>query len=379
MTHSRLTFVITGLSYAGVEVQMLRVATQLRQRGWQIEVISMTPPQALAEEFADAGIPVTSLDMTPGVPDPRALWRLTTLLRRSRPHIVHAHMVHANILARLVRPFSQIPILISTAHNINEGGRWRELAYRLTDRYTELTVNVSQAAVDRYVEIGAVPREKIRLVPNGVDSEKFAPNPARRTQMRKALGVGDGFTWLAVARFEEAKDYPTMLRAFAQHRQQWPSSRLLLVGRGTTESAMRQLTTELGLDDAIYFLGVRPDIPALMNAADAYLMSSRWEGMPNVLLEASASGLPIVATRVGGNAEVVRDGETGFLVPAGDMAALAGAMARVMRFSVDELAEMGVNARQNMEQEYSLARIVDIWDALYAEFDARYRLAHCSC
>jgi glycosyltransferase involved in cell wall biosynthesis len=130
---------------------------------------------------------------------------------------------------------------------------------------------------------------------------------------------------------------------------------------------MEQLASDLGVTERVKFLGTRRDIPALMDAADAYVMSSAWEGLPMVLLEAAASGLPIVATDVGGNSEVVIDGKTGFLVPPKDPDALAQAMLRLMGLPPEEHRRMGAVARQHIEANYSLDHVVDQWEALYTE------------
>jgi glycosyltransferase involved in cell wall biosynthesis len=392
-TKRRVTFITTALNDGGAENQLVYLATQLQERGrWDTRVISMLDPKAYTERLRSAGIPVVSLGMRRGVPDPRAALRLAALLRRTQPQIIHSHMVHANLLARVTRLLYRVPVLISTAHNIDEGpdkratsavgraftggggagsSRWRERGYRLTDPLCDLTTNVSRAAVDRYIQVGAVPRAKIRFVPNGVDTERFRPDPAVRERVRQEFGMGEQFVWLAVARFEEAKDHRTMIEAFASLCRSHPAASLLLVGQGTLEPASKALAASLGLGDRVRFLGVRWDVPDLMNAADAYVMSSAWEGLPMVLLEAAAVGLPAVATDVGGNSEIVADGETGFVVPPRDPAALASAMGRLMALSADERQWLGGQGRDRVVAQYSLDRVVDQWEDLYQALLAR--------
>jgi glycosyltransferase involved in cell wall biosynthesis len=181
--------------------------------------------------------------------------------------------------------------------------------------------------------------------------------------------------WLAVGRFELAKDYPNMLRGFAGVRAPHPQTILLLVGRGALQTETEALVQELGLGRNVRFLGVRDDIPELMRAADGYVMSSAWEGMPIVLLEAAAAGLPVVTTRVGGNHEVVLEGETGFLVPPRDSDALGAAMLRLIESPEARRRSMGERGREHVRLHYDLGRIVDRWEELYREVWARKGLA----
>jgi len=150
---------------------------------------------------------------------------------------------------------------------------------------------------------------------------------------------------------------------------------LLLAGRGSLQQETEALAAMLNLGGSVRFLGVRNDVPALLAAADGYVMSSAWEGMPMVLLEAAAGGLPIVATDVGGNAETVVDGESGFLVPAADNGKLAEAMLGLMARSEAERRRMGERGREHIRRRYGLTRLVDEWEEVYQEAAARRGIA----
>ena len=368
----RVLFVITGLGLGGAETQLVHLATRLKARGWDVRVVSLTPPRAYVQELEAAGVPVISLGIKGKLPDPRPVFRLAKMIRTWRPEVVHSHMVHANLVARLVRLLAPVPVLICTAHNIDEkgqrgSGRLREMAYRLTDPLCDLTTQVSRAGLERYVRIRAVPRHKIRYLPNGIDTERFRPDPELRARLRQELGLETAFAWLAAGRFVVSKDYANMLQAFSRVAPERNEGCLVIAGDGPLRPSMEQLASDLGVTERVKFLGTRRDIPALMDAADAYVMSSAWEGLPMVLLEAAASGLPIVATDVGGNSEVVIDGKTGFLVPPKDPDALAQAMLRLMGLPPEERRRMGAVARQHIEANYSLDRVVDQWEALYTE------------
>ncbi|MEM3658585.1 MAG: glycosyltransferase, partial [Candidatus Hadarchaeum sp.] len=223
----RLLIVITGLAYGGAETQVVQLAKWFVTRGWEVQVITLLRPRAYVEELAQARIPVNWLGIRGKLLDPMPFIRLVRLIQSWRPHIVHSHMVHANILARLVRPLVRVPVLICTAHSIDErgrkgSGRFRVLLYRWTDPLCDLTTQVSQAGLERYVRIRAVPPHKIRYIPNGVDTERFCPNPELRKRLREEMGLGKAFVWLAVGRFGPQKDYPTMLRAFASVVAKYP-------------------------------------------------------------------------------------------------------------------------------------------------------------
>jgi len=279
----RILFLSTGLAFGGAETQLVRLATRLRARGWEVQIVTLLPPKAYVEELGAEGVSVISLGIQKKIPDPRPFFRLVRCIRTFRPHIVHSHMVHANILARLVRPFAPVPVLICSARNIDErgrrgSGRLRMFLYRVTDPLCDLTTQVSRAGLERYVRIRAVPKHKIRYIPNGVDIEQFRPDPERKARMRTVLGVKDEFLWLAVGRFDFQKDYPTMLCAFSRVLKENPDAYLFIAGDGPLRPSIELLAQELGINDNVRFLAIRRDVPELMNAADAYVMSSSWEG-----------------------------------------------------------------------------------------------------
>jgi glycosyltransferase involved in cell wall biosynthesis len=364
----RILLLSTSMGMGGADKQLLSAAQHMRSRGREVLIVSLTPLGPMGLEARGLGIPIESLGMRRGIPDPRGLVRLVRLVRAWKPDVIHSHMVHANLMARGLRLLVRIPAVVSTIHNVYEGGRLRMAAYRLTNGLVDHMTIVSQAAADRFIGEGIVPKELLTVVANGVDTDLFRNVPAgTREALRQSLGLGDGFTWLAVGRFEVAKDYPNMLRAFAKVRERQPQAVLLLVGRGSLQADTEALAGTLGLAGGVRFLGVRSDVPEIMSAADGYVMSSAWEGMPIVLLEAGAAGLPIVATRVGGNEEVVLDEASGFLVPPRDHEALGLAMARLMELPEERRSAMGERGREHIRTRYGLSQVADRWEALYRE------------
>jgi glycosyltransferase involved in cell wall biosynthesis len=368
----RVLFLSTSMGMGGADKQLLSAAQEIRSRGHEVLIVSLTPLGPMGLEARSIGIPTESLGMRRGFADPRGLVRLVRLVRAWRPDVLHSHMVHANIMARALRLFVRVPAMVSTIHNIYEGGRLRMAAYRLTNRLVDQMTIVSQAAADRFVTEGIVPKELLRVIPNGVDTDRFRNVPASaRESWRRSLGVEQEFVWLAIGRFEIAKDYPNMLRGFVRVRERHLGAVLLLVGQGSLQGETEALAQAPGLGGAVRFLGVRHDIPELMSAADGYVLSSAWEGMPMVLLEAAAAGLPIVATMVGGNHEVVSDGESGFLVPPRDHDALGSAMLRLMGLSAAQRRAMGERGREHVRTRYGVGQVAERWESLYREVLAR--------
>jgi glycosyltransferase involved in cell wall biosynthesis len=376
MQNKSILFVINVLTRGGAEVQVLRLARGMQSRGWHVTVVSMIEPESMVEPFEQSGIDVLCLGMKPGIPNPMAILRLRKIISDLRPQVVHSHILHANVLARITRVLASFPVLVCTAHNIKESGKRLERLYQYTDGMADLTTNVSQAGVDRYISASLAPQDRIRFIPNGLDLSHFQPSPEIRARMRQALDLGDKFVWLGIGRFEDAKDYPNMFRAFARVND--PNSLLLVVGRGSKEAELREFAATTSAADRTRFLGVRDDVQDVMTAADGYVMSSAWEGMPLVLQEASAVGLPVVATDVGGNREVVLDGQTGLLVPAKDSDRLSGAMRRLMAMSPADRSAMGLRGREHVLSHYSMNHVLDLWESIYQELLEKNRSRACA-
>lgn len=369
----RVQFVTTSLMQGGAEGQVFLLATEMKRRGHDVAITTMRDAEAFEDELEGLGIPVHSLGMQRGVADPRGISRLVKLVRTMRPDVVHSHMVHANLLARVARLGAPMPVQISTAHNFTEGARWREIAYRLTDPLCDLTTNVCIRCVEHFVSVGATPRHRIRYVPNGLDLSRFAVHPDARSEKRRELGVPDDvFLWLSIGRLEEQKDYPNLLAA-VQHLLHMGVARgdlqVVVAGSGALQDHLE--ADAAAADLPVRFLGDRSDVPELMAAADAYVMSSAWEGLPMVLLEAGAASLPAVVTDVGGNREIVVDGAGGAVVPARDASALAEAMRRLMTCGPEQLKRFGRELHDHVEAGFSLPTVVDQWEALYRELLAR--------
>jgi glycosyltransferase involved in cell wall biosynthesis len=271
-------------------------------------------------------------------------------------------------MARWSRLGAPVRVVVDTLHSSFTGTPGRRLGYRVSGWLSDQVTAVSHAVADAHRLAGMA--GSIEVFPNGVDVAAWRPNAAIRTALRRELALEHEFIWFAAGRLEPVKDYPTLLQAMADLPE---SARLIVAGSGPLEIQLRQLSTEFGLDSHVRFLGFDPNILRWMQAADGFVLSSRWEGLPMALLEAAACALPAVATDVPGTREVVVDGDTGLLAPQGRAASLAGAMSWMMNASAEERKAMGVRARQRVIDHFGLECALNRWEALYADLLQRNR------
>jgi glycosyltransferase involved in cell wall biosynthesis len=365
-----IALVIPGLDrMGGAERQTMLLAKGLARRGWRVNVIALSGTGGdAATELTAAGVGFLSLRMRKGLADPRGWLRFRRWVRREKPEVVHAHLPHAAWMARWSRLGAPVRVLVDTLHSSSTGALGRHLGYRLSGWLPDAVSAVSRAVAEAHVAAGMVGREKVTVLPNGVDVEAWRPDPAVRAAVRQEFGLQDEFLWFAVGRLEPVKDYPALFRAMARVRE---PARLVIAGTGPLEGELRRLTSELGLESRVRFLGFEPNVRRWMQAADGFVLSSRWEGLPMGLLEAGSCALPAVATDVPGTREVIVDGRTGSLAAAGSATAIEGAMTRMMRSSPEERKAMGERARQRVIEQFSLEAVLDRWEELYFGLLAR--------
>jgi glycosyltransferase involved in cell wall biosynthesis len=362
---SHVALVIPGIDrIGGAERQVILLAKGLHRRGWKVSVVALSGIGGdAAAELRAAGVSFLTLRMRKGLADPRGWIRFHGWIRCQSPDVIHAHLPHAAWLARWSRLAAPVRVVIDTLHSSSTGTMGRKLGYQWSGWLTDRVTAVSQAAADAHLSRSMVSHNKLIVLPNGVDVSVCRSDLLVRKTVRLELGLDREFLWLAAGRLEPVKDYPTTLRAMAQIPK---PAHLLIAGAGHLQSDLVQLTAKLGLEQRVRFLGFQPDIKRWMQAADAFVLSSRWEGLPMGLLEAAASGLPAVATRVPGTPEVVMDGQTGWLTPVGDSIALGEFMTRMVGLPSEERSAMGEQARQLVMERFSLEAVLDQWETLYA-------------
>jgi glycosyltransferase involved in cell wall biosynthesis len=348
---------------AGAERQVMLLAAAMRRRGWRVTVVALSGKGgSAADELRDAGVHFLSLGMRKGLADPRGWTRFIGFLRRQKPDVVHAHLPHAAWLARWSRLFAPVPVVVDTLHSSSTGGVGRHLGYRLSRGLPDRVTAVSHSVAESHRAIRMVSKETMTILPNGVDVDRWRPDANVRAAVRRELGLQDEFLWLAVGRLDTVKDYPTLLKAMSAVP---PPARLVIAGRGPLLHNLARLSSGLGLSERVKFLGFESGVRRWLQAADGFVLASRWEGLPMALLEAGACGLPSVATDVPGSREVILDGESGTLVPPLDASALAWAMTAMMRSPAEARRLMGARARRRVVEQFSLGAIIDRWEDLY--------------
>lgn len=367
----RIAYMLTSLGTGGAERQVIALAERISARGHDVALIVL---RSRAAREWPAQVPVVRLEMTKNPAGIGAgLIRGRRFLREFKPDILHSHTFPANMAARAFRAMGDAPAVLSTIHNVYEGGRHRTLAYRLTDRFCLHSTAVSRAVADRYIEAGAMPQHKSSVIANGIDGDEFSTAHGRGNDIRAAMDAGDAFVWLAAGRDVPAKDFDNLIAAFRRVRGESRNTQLWIAGepdekrRGLINGRMG---TERYSSDGIHWLGFRDDMPDLLAAADAFVLSSAWEGLPLVVGEAMAMERPVVATDVGGVRELV--GDAGLMVPAKDLRGLAESMLRVMQMDASERRELGTAARARILEHFGINAKVGEWEALYR------RLAGCA-
>jgi glycosyltransferase involved in cell wall biosynthesis len=332
---NHIAIVIPGfIRIGGAERQMVELAKGFQRRGWRVSVVALSGPGgAEGAELSQSGVAFLSLSMVKGLADPRGWLRFNRWVRQECPDVVHAHLPHAAWFARWSRLAAPVRVLVDTLHSSSTGTWGRKLGYRLSAWSPDLVTAVSRAAEETHLRARMVIAGRVQVLPNGIDTGFWRPDLRVRATIRRELGLLDEFLWVAAGRLDPVKDHASLLRAFALLPA---TARLVVAGDGPLQAELRRQSAVLGLEQRVRFLGFEPNVRRWLQAADALVLSSRWEGLPMVVLEAAACCVPAVATDVPGTREALRDGETGLLAAAGDVSALRDAMLQMMESSPEQ-------------------------------------------
>jgi glycosyltransferase involved in cell wall biosynthesis len=386
MSRPRLLRIITRMNIGGPATHVVVANRGLAERGWETLLVFGT----VEPDEAEVALPETSIPMervptlarpVRPIADLRTAAALARIIRRYRPDVIHTHLSKAGQIGRAVAMATSRAVRVHTFHGTLFGGYFGAAASgaivraeRLLGHRTQAVVALSDRQRDELVEYRIAPPSRIHVVPLGLNLERFdtAHEPDARARARSALGIGaDEVVVTAIGRLVPIKRLDRLIDAFAIVAANVPGARLYLVGDGSERDAIRARAAAAGLLDRMTFVGWSADTPDWYAASDVVALTSDREGTPLAVIEAAAAGRPVVATDVGGVADVVVDGSTGFIVPASDVAALAD---RLTRLVVDPglRATLGRAAPAHAAQ-YGAPRLVSDLDRLYRDLLAERR------
>lgn len=363
-----IAFCITELDRGGAERALSQLVLGLNRKEWLPRVFCLGPRSHFVDVIESGGVAVECFGGTGVTSLPRVLIKLTLALRRFRPAVLQTFLFHANIIGRIAGRLARVPRIVSGIRVADRRSRWYGRIDRWTNGFVDHNVCVSQGVADFSINETGLSSHKLSVIPNCVDYELFAAaSPTDLTQ----FGIPSGSpVCVTVGRLEEQKGIDVLLTAAALLLSDHRNCHFLIVGDGCDRVALESQARQLGVANSVHFVGSRDDVASLLAASTLFVLPSRWEGMSNALLEAMATGLPVVATAVEGSSELVRSGETGLLVSANDSNALAAAIHELLehpRLS----CEMASKSQGIVRSDYTAVSVVRTYCDLYRQLIRR--------
>lgn len=372
-----IAHVIHRLDFGGLENGLVNLINRIPQERYHHAIICMTDYSDFAKRITNPAVSLHALHKKDGK-DPSVYLRLWRMLRQLKPHIVHTRNLSA-LEAGVVAWFAGVPGRVHGEHgrdsyDIDGSNKKYLLLRRLCQPFIQRYIPLSRDLETWLMGAVKIPKSKIRQIYNGVDSKRFrVPDGGRAPLPLDGFAGADQLVIGTVGRVQEVKDQLTLVRAVAslagrsdEYRQRL---RLMIVGDGPMFKEVEALVQKRGISELTWLAGARDDIPQLLQAMDLFVLPSKAEGISNTILEAMATGLPVIATDVGGNPELVVAGETGSLVPAQDSEAMATAIETYLK-TVEKLNQHGQAGRLRVEKKFSMDAMVNAYLAVYDEISS---------
>lgn len=371
MEKIRVLRAITWLPVGGIERKIVEVLPRLDRDRFEVSLVCLRERGPLADELEAAGIPVELIPFRRRW-DLGALRRLAALMKRRRIDLVHSHMYRSNAPATVAARLAGVKHVWGQVHNVDTWETARQLRMdRFLCRWRDGMIAVSREVQMEVMDRLGLPESRVRLIYNGVDTQRFGAGEGRE-ELRNAWGAGpEDVVLLMAARLVDQKrpqDFLEMARqlmAVETVARGRPRSLFCVAGDGPRINDLKEQASKLPDPSRMIFLGQRDDIPRVMAAADLFVMTSTKEGFSNALVEAMASGLAVVATRVGGNAEAVRDGQDGIIIQPGDRESLFRSVDTLI--TQPERRERFKRRARERAQAFSLDAMVRNVEELYSE------------
>jgi len=360
----RVLHILQSLDTGGLENGVVNLANKIDSRRFDLDILCLRYVGRLRDRLR-SDIKV-EFDSATASSVTKAAQVVASIVKNGAYDIVHTHG-----WATLLPGFIGGKVLASAKVINGEHGTFfvdslrRRVIQKLLFRAVTMNCTVSESLKHEMQSLFSVPETRIQVIINGVDTNRFTQNRRDRSNVRSEFGLDHHLLLFgAVGRTVAVKDYNTLLHAFSIIVKDNHSIRLMIVGDGPEDSSLKKLAKSLSIADYVIFTGNRDDVPALLSAMDVFCLSSIREGLSNTLLEAHAAGLPSVATETGGNAEIVKAGITGYLVPVGDVDAMGSAM-RCLATDNAKRQELGAAARRRAATRFSLDAMVGNYEKLY--------------
>jgi glycosyltransferase involved in cell wall biosynthesis len=373
-----IAFVAGHLSGGGAERQLLYLLCALKEFPVRLRLATLTPTFPGVDRIEALGIPVERIPASGWKLD--RLVRLTLWLRRERPVLVHSWVPYGNVYAAWAGALAGVPVRLGSVrgdafYGFKQGLNASTMLLRLGLQAPDAVVVNSGAAAAALAERGPR-RARLVVVRNGMDIEALVAAAGSAQEKNRhpdgSAGGGVGPVLAMVGRLVPLKNVPMFFRVIASLADRYPTLQGWIIGDGPEHARLQMLAREMGVASRVRFWGERPDVPALLAGADIFCHCSQTEGLSNAIMEASALGLPIVATRAGGAAEIIENGVTGLLVEPDDSASMAHYVDLLVR-DPDQRARLGEAGRRKMAEEFSLARMVRDMVGCYREVLAEKR------
>ena len=363
---TRIAYVIGELGKGGAEYQLYELVRGLDRARFEPRVVALSAGGYWAGRLRELGVEVVELPSRRSMEVGR-LRALRRHLAAFRPHVLHTVLWSGNAYGRLASVGLGIPVVITAERNVIRRPGWQRAVERAFDVVTDRYLVNSQAIVEELASRGGLARGKMQVIHNGIDLARLPPFEPERTAARAALGFDPARRLVAqVGRLEAQKDYPTYLAAAARIATTVADVDFLVVGEGGLRASLEAEAARLGIADRVRFTGVRHDVPALLGAVDVCVLTSLYEGLPNVVIEAMAAGAVAVATDVGGARELIVPDETGVIVPVGRPDVVAQGTIGLLRDPARG-RRMAVAARARIVERFTTEAMVRRTTAVYDE------------
>lgn len=363
----KIVHVLHSFDSGGLENGVLNLINGLNWNRYQHVLCCITRSGRMAERLKRDDVEVIELNKKPG-PDWFLPVRLARVFRKIKPHIVHTRnwgaidgIVGARLSGSVYVVHSEHGVTMS---EIDKSSRKRNTARRLLSTLVDRFITLSEDLQEWARRDLGIPSSKLQTICNGVDVAKFNADLSILDARHQCGFAGSEFIVGSVGRLDPIKNHAGLIRAYSQLAQSFPHARLLIVGSGPCGEELQHLVKALGLSDRVTLMGTRDDIPRLLRCMDVFALPSFSEGISNTVLEAMAAGLPVIATDVGGNGELVRNKETGMLIPNRNDQALKDAILLYLK-NRDLILQHGNSGRDRVEKQYSLSKMLADYDELY--------------